>query len=83
MKHSFHLGGYLITHLFNNLILNVPYLIKKLNQIIVMLTCFIQIIHCEQKQTAALKRDAVCFFKLNKLLLFFHYELIPVLSLAE
>ncbi len=83
MKHSFHLGGYLITHLFNNLILNVPYLIKKLNQIIAMLTCFIQIIHCEQKQTAALKRDAVCFFKLNKLLLFFHYELIPVLSLAE
>ncbi len=83
MKHSFHLGGYLITHLFNNLILNVPYLIKKLNQIIAMLTCFIQIIHCEKKQTAALKRDAVCFFKLNKLLLFFHYELIPVLSLAE
>lgn len=83
MKHSFHLGGYLITHLFNNLILNVPYLIKELNQIIVMLTCFIQIIHCEQKQTAALKRDAVCFFKLNKLLLFFHCELIPVLSLAE
>jgi len=26
-----------------------------------MLTCFIQIIRCEQKQTAALKRDAVCF----------------------
>jgi hypothetical protein len=48
-----------------------------------MLTCFIQIIPCEQKQTAALKRDAVCFFKLNKLLLFFHYELIPNLSLAE
>jgi hypothetical protein len=48
-----------------------------------MLTCFIQIIPCEPKQTAALKRDAVCFFKLNKLFLFFHYELIPVLSLAE